>query len=181
MKIAGFISISILLALGCAGRASRIEPEMEIPKDKADVKYQYMDDKLHYVDVDYYSKLEYNEPTDTNLIMLHNGGELSEFYSILDTLYTSGIIKESKPDANTLGFIDRFDLEVPEDSVLVTLMILDRNKQLLDIALNQMLLKGKYAFFLKYDEMFEKTGSGVYHFLARMGSDERLLKFMVLR
>jgi hypothetical protein len=171
----------ILLALGCAGRADKVKNETEIPKEKADVGDQY---RLIYGDhpaADYYSIIEYNQPADTNLIMLYNGGELNEFYSILDTLYTSHIIKDSKLDTYTSPFLDRFDLEVREDSVLVTLMILDREKRLIDIVFNQILIKGKYAFFLKYDEMFDKYGSGIYHYLVRVGSEERLLKFTVLR
>ncbi len=181
MKIAGFISISILLALGCAGTTDKVRGEADNPEDKNDVRDQYMDVNLHYPDSDYYSILEYYEPTDTNIIMLYNGGELNEFYSILDTLYTSRLIKESKTDAYTSPFLDRFDLEIPDDSVLVTLMILDRDKCLIDITLNQILSGGKYAFFLKYNEMFDKTGSGIYHYLVRVGSEERLLKFTVLR
>lgn len=171
----------ILLSLGCAGRADKVKSETEIPKEKTDVEDQY---RLIYGDhpaPDYYSILEYNEPTDTNLIVLYNDDNFYEFYSILDTLFTYRTIKETKPDAYTLGFIDRFDLEVPDDSVLVTLMILDREKRLIDITLNQILTKGEYAFFLRYNEMFDKYGSGIYHYLVRVGSEERLLKFTVLR
>ena len=182
MKIAGFISISILLALGCAGRADKVRVESELPKEKADVQNQY---KLIYGDYptpDYYSILKYGQPTDSNLVDLYNADNLEEFYLILDTLYTNHtIIKNTDPDGYTLGFYNRFDLEVQDDSTLVMIMILDRDKRLLDIAFNQILSKGMHAFFLKYDEMFDKYGSGVYHFLAKVGSEERILKFPVLR
>lgn len=149
-------------------------------KEQADTQYGKINS--NYPNADYYSIIKYSQPTDSSLIDLYNNNNLDEFYSILDTLYSKhNIIKGSDPDRIPLGSTNIFYLEIEEDSTPASILILDRDKQLLNIVLNQLLYKGANTFYLEYDEMFEKTGSGWYHFLAKVGSEERLLKFMILR
>jgi len=167
MKIAGYISILILLALGCAGRADKLRTEGEMLEDTA--------------------QKDVFAPAYPELIEMYNEVKIDEFYAVLDTIrikQLSCTITESRSDsavtpeqfAYLSAFLDK-PIDITQESSLVSILIYDIEKNLLWIEYNDILPHGKYIYFNEIPHI----KNGIYFYLLRIGTEERLEKFILLR
>jgi hypothetical protein len=158
MKIAGYISISILLALGCAGRIDKVRGENEKRLERSQVQnlkpdYQY-------------------------LIDMYNEGRYDEFYGELNRLTVLANLQRIKDVNSVPGHFAAPDMvfEIQEDSAQVTILILRPDMQLIKILMNQIIFKGAYACYFN-DLLYFNEGS--YYLIKKVGS-EKLFKRIVL-
>ncbi|UCE66624.1 MAG: hypothetical protein JSU85_01005 [Candidatus Zixiibacteriota bacterium] len=169
MKIAGYISISMLLALGCAGGADKVKTEGRLLEDLA--------------------QREVFKPVYPELVEIYNEGRISEFYAALDTMIImgrSGRIERLENvidhEYNPYLYAPRsFKLEVSEDSAAVSILILDLYKCLKRIEFNQILPEGTHVYTCNFIELFRGLDSGLYFYLVTIGSKETLIKEIVLK
>jgi hypothetical protein len=160
MKIAGYISILLLLALACAGRGNRAKAEGDL-KDKISLFHRQISDYQHLID-------------------MYNSGLQKEFFSVLDTFYVPcNYVKiDSNYEKNYGYYSPSWRLEIPEDSMLVTELVMDKDERLLDIIMNQVLLKGEHAFFCWYDDSYMTE---MQYYWVRIGSENEFRKIPVIR
>ena len=160
MKIICYISISVLFALGCAGRIDKVKMESIV-----------------------------FEPAYPELIKIYNEGRFDEFYSALDTMIImgrSGRIERLENvidhEFNPFLYAPRsFTLEVSVDSATVSILILDLYKCLKRIELSQILSKGTYVYTCNFIELFRGLDMGLYYYLIKIGSKENLMKEVVIK
>lgn len=167
--MAGYISISILLALGCAGRADKVKSEGRLLEDTA--------------------QKEIFKPAYPELIEIYNEGRINEFYAALDTMIIigrSGMIERVENaidhEFNPYLYDPRsFTLKVTEDSATVSILVLDLYRCLKRIEFNRILLKGTHVYTCNFIELFRGLDMGLYFYLIRIGSKENLTKEVVIK
>ena len=162
-----YILILIMLALGCAGRGDKVKTKGEILEETV--------------------QKEVFKPAYPDLIEMYNEGLITEFYDALDTIrikQSSCAITESRSDsavtpeqfAYLSAFLDK-PIDINQDSSLVSILIYDVEKNLLWIEYNDILPRGNYVYFNELPHI----KNGIYFYLLRIGMEERLGKFILLR
>lgn len=166
MKNAGYISILILFIFGCAGRTEKMRDESEMIEAPA--------------------KSRVFKPACPELVAMYNEGRIDEFYVALDTIKVEKPSSVIKPRVDDIKRSDKpfsppAALEIPikinQDSLLVTILILDLKEKLLWIEYNDALRNGDYVYF----NHFPNIESGIYHYLLKVGTKEMSRRFVLLR
>jgi hypothetical protein len=85
------------------------------------------------------------------------------------------------PEENSSKARPDWNFYIPEDSTLASLLLPDKDQELVRLFFHTTLSKGEYAlYFARIDEEFKPLEEGEYYFLLRLGSQERIVKFRLV-